>query len=142
MDNFPEDLKTVVHDHWGQFPPQHPLIADFFGLVIFLLWCMSFLGNSCVIYIFLSERSLRTPTNMFIINLAFSDLCMITTQGLPVTISAFASDHWIYGALICQIYACLGGIFGKHCTLLMVFYKVNFDYYRNCFINDHGCHWI
>jgi hypothetical protein len=26
---------------------------------------------------------------MFIVNLAFSDLCMMTTQGLPVAINAF-----------------------------------------------------
>jgi hypothetical protein len=22
LDNFPEDLRSVVHDHWGTFPPQ------------------------------------------------------------------------------------------------------------------------
>ena len=50
---------------------------------------------------------------MFIVNLAFSDLCMMTTQGLPVAINAFVQDHWMWGALICKIYACIGGIFGN-----------------------------
>ena len=113
MDNFPEDLKRVVHEHWGQFPPQHPLIGDLIGFIFFFLWCTSFFGNAVVIYIFMSEKSLRTPTNIFIVNLAFSDMCMITTQGLPCVITAFASDHWMFGALLCEVYACLGGIFGN-----------------------------
>ena len=114
MDNFPEDLKRVVHDHWAQFPPQHPLIGDLFGFIFFFLWCTSFFGNAVVIFIFMSEKSLRTPTNIFIVNLAFSDMCMITTQGLPCVINAFASDHWMFGATLCEVYACLGGIFGEN----------------------------
>ncbi len=51
-------------------------------------------------------------TNMFIVNLALSDLLMMTTQGLPVVINAFASDVWMWGATICRVYACIGGIFG------------------------------
>ena len=50
---------------------------------------------------------------MFIVNLALSDLLMMTTQALPVAINAFASDIWMYGALTCKVYACIGGIFGK-----------------------------
>ena len=38
-------------------------------------------------------------TNIFIVNLAISDLCMLSTQGLPCVIYAFDSDHWIYGPL-------------------------------------------
>ena len=32
-------------------------------------------------------------TNISIVNLAISDLCMMTTQGLPCLIYAFDSDH-------------------------------------------------
>ena len=56
-------------------------------------------------------------TNLFIVNLAFSDLCMMTTQSLPVSINAFVQDVWMYGPLMCKVYACIGGIFGKFCYL-------------------------
>ena len=36
---------------------------------------------------------------MFVVNLAFSDLCMMTTQGPPVTINAFTQRYWMWGAL-------------------------------------------
>ncbi len=50
---------------------------------------------------------------MFVLNLAMSDLIMFTTHGLPMCLNMFISDHWIYGVLGCQLYACSGGIFGK-----------------------------
>ena len=67
-------------------------------------------------------------TNIFIVNLAFSDLCMMTTQGLPVVINAFAADHWMWGAKLCEIYACLGGIFGT--TSIMTMVVIGYDRYN------------
>ena len=64
MDGFPEELRSVVHDHWGNFPPQHPLIGDLFGVIFFFLWIVSFLGNGCVIYVFLATPKLRSPVSV------------------------------------------------------------------------------
>jgi r-opsin len=52
---------TIIHPHWSQYPPVNPLVGHFFGLIFFFLWIMSFVGNGCVIYIFLKVKSLRTP---------------------------------------------------------------------------------
>ena len=67
MDGFPEELREVAHDHWGTFPPQHPLIPDLFAILFFFLWIVSFLGNGCVIYIFLCTPKLRSPVSTTII---------------------------------------------------------------------------
>ena len=64
LDNFPDDLREVVNDQWEKFPPQHPLIVDLFGVIFFLLWALSFLGNGCVMWIFLTTKSIRTPVNL------------------------------------------------------------------------------
>ncbi len=50
---------------------------------------------------------------MFVVNLAFSDMLMIITQGAPVVLNVFVSDFWMYGPLACKIYGLLGGITGK-----------------------------
>ena len=55
--------------------------------------CVNFVGNGLVIYIFLKTKSLRTPTNMFVVNLAISDCIMMCTMGLPVTINAFVQER-------------------------------------------------
>ena len=52
-------------------------------------------------------------TNMFIINLALSDMGIMLTQGPLMFINAFYSDYWMWGSLLCKIYGCTGGIFGK-----------------------------
>ena len=64
MDNFPEDLREVVSDHWAQFPPQHPLIVDFFGILFFCLTITNLFANSLVIYVFLANKDLRTPVRI------------------------------------------------------------------------------
>ena len=41
MDNFPEELREVVNDHWAQFPPQiwgqNPMVVQFFAIFYFLV---------------------------------------------------------------------------------------------------------
>lgn len=65
-DGVPQDLMGVVVDpHWSQFAPANPLIPHFFGVLFFFLWLISFLGNGCVIYIFLKVKSLRTPVSPY-----------------------------------------------------------------------------
>ena len=120
MDNFPEELRSVVHDHWAQFPPQHPLVVDLFGLFFLFLTFVCLFGNGLVIYVFLSTKSLRTPTNMFIVNLAISDSGIMFSQGPLMFINAFNSDFWMWGPFVCRLYGCLGGIFGVVSIMTMV----------------------
>ena len=40
-------------------------------------------------------KSLRTPSNMFVVNLALSDFCMMLTQAWPVIINAFSQESLI-----------------------------------------------
>ena len=51
--------------------------------------------------------------NMLMVNLAVSDCGIFITQGPLMFINAFASPFWLYGAFMCRLYGCLGGIFGK-----------------------------
>jgi len=124
----PQELNPILDDHWKQFPPQHPLIPHIFGILFFFLWMVNFVGNGLVIYCFLKTKALRTPTNMFVVNLAASDLVMMTTMGLPVTINAFTQRYWMWGVLACQLYACIGAICGTASILTMV--VIGYDRYN------------
>ena len=64
MYNFPEELREVVNDHWSQFPPQHPLVADIFGILFFVLTVVNFIANSLVIYVYLGTEELKTPVRI------------------------------------------------------------------------------
>ncbi|XP_014831187.1 PREDICTED: melanopsin-A-like [Poecilia mexicana] len=66
------------------------------GSVILAIGVTGVVGNFLVIYAFSRSRSLRTPANMFIINLAVTDLLMCLTQS-PVFFTTSMNKRWIFG---------------------------------------------
>ncbi|XP_029962200.1 melanopsin-A [Salarias fasciatus] len=81
------------------------------GSVILAIGITGMVGNFLVIYAFSRSRSLRTPANMFIINLAITDLLMCVTQ-TPIFFTTSMHRRWIFGEKACEIYAFCGALFG------------------------------
>uniref|UniRef100_A0A2K6V0T7 Melanopsin n=1 Tax=Saimiri boliviensis boliviensis TaxID=39432 RepID=A0A2K6V0T7_SAIBB len=109
---------------WIPFPtvdvPDHAHYT--LGTVILLVGVTGMLGNLTVIYTFCravlhavtvmtQSRSLRTPANMFIINLAVSDFLMSFTQA-PVFFASSLYKQWLFGETGCEFYAFCGALFG------------------------------
>ncbi|NXN23459.1 OPN4A protein, partial [Nycticryphes semicollaris] len=90
--------KMTMQDAPGAFPtvdvPDHAHYA--IGVVILIVGITGTLGNFLVIYAFCRSRSLRTPANTFIINLAISDFLMSITQS-PVFFTNSLHKRWIFG---------------------------------------------
>lgn len=64
---------------------------------------LSLVGNSIVIFTVWRNNSMRSVTNLFIGNLAASDL-LITILGMPNMITQlYLGYKWIFGAAICKI---------------------------------------
>ncbi|XP_047207055.1 melanopsin-A isoform X2 [Girardinichthys multiradiatus] len=81
------------------------------GSVILAIGITGVVGNFLVIYAFSRSRSLRTPANMFIINLAITDLLMCITQS-PIFFTTSMHKRWIFGEKGCELYAFCGALFG------------------------------
>ncbi|XP_061787954.1 melanopsin-A-like [Nerophis lumbriciformis] len=81
------------------------------GVVILAVGITGILGNFLVIYVFCRSRSLRTPSNIFIINLAVTDFFMCVTQ-TPVFFITSMHKRWIFGVKGCELYAFCGALFG------------------------------
>ncbi|XP_059130536.1 melanopsin [Peromyscus eremicus] len=98
---------------WVPFPtvnvPDHAHYI--LGTVILLVGLTGMLGNLTVIYTFCRNRGLRTPANMFIINLAVSDFLMSFTQA-PVFFASSLYKKWLFGETGCEFYAFCGAVFG------------------------------
>lgn len=124
----PKEILPVIPTHWANFPPQHPLVPHVFGIIFFIAWVVNFVGNGLVIYIFLKTKSLRTPSNMFVVNLALSDCIMMTTMGPPVTINAFVKRYWMWGVFGCKLYGALGAICGTCSIMTMI--VIGYDRYN------------
>nr|BDG00820.1 mammalian-like melanopsin type 2 short isoform [Verasper moseri] len=81
------------------------------GVVIMAVGITGMLGNLLVIYAFCRSRSLRTPSNIFIINLAVTDFLMCFTQ-TPIFFLTSMHKRWIFGKKGCELYAFCGALFG------------------------------
>ncbi|XP_044033852.1 melanopsin-A-like isoform X2 [Siniperca chuatsi] len=103
----------------GSMVPSHPFptvdVPDHahytIGVVILAVGITGMLGNFLVIYAFCRSRSLRTPSNIFIINLAVTDLLMCLTQ-TPIFFITSMHKRWIFGKKGCELYAFCGALFG------------------------------
>ncbi|XP_037128034.1 melanopsin-A-like isoform X2 [Syngnathus acus] len=110
-----EASPTAVMPHRSPHPfptvdvPDHAHYT--IGSVILAIGITGLLGNFLVIYAFSRSRSLRTPANMFIINLAVTDLLMCVTQA-PVFFASSMHKRWIFGEKACELYAFCGALFG------------------------------
>ncbi|XP_065335158.1 rhodopsin-like [Cloeon dipterum] len=111
VDSVPLDMLFLVDSHWYQFAPLNPLWHGILGFVIGLLGVIAWTGNSVVIYVFSCTRKLRTPSNMFVVNLAASDFLMMVCMS-PVMIINCYYETWVMGPLLCEVYAMTGSLFG------------------------------
>lgn len=96
VDKVPQEMLYLVDKHWYQFPPMNPLWHSILGFAIFCLGVISFLGNGCVVYIFTTTKSLRTPSNLLVVNLAFSDWMMMITMAPPMVVNCYY-ETWTFG---------------------------------------------
>ncbi|XP_037609922.1 melanopsin-A-like isoform X1 [Sebastes umbrosus] len=103
----------------GSVVPNHPFptvdVPDHahytIGVVILIVGITGMLGNFLVMYAFCRSRSLRTPSNIFIINLAVTDFLMCLTQ-TPIFFITSMHKRWIFGKKGCELYAFCGALFG------------------------------
>nr|BAG80985.1 opsin [Branchinella kugenumaensis] len=128
IDGAPADIVALTHAHWKKFPPSNPAWNYLFACLYFFLWVINHIGNGLVIKIFLKTKSLRTPSNMLIVNLAIADFFMMLTQSPLFIISAFSSRWWIWGHFWCRFYGYTGGITGIAAIFTLVF--IGYDRYN------------
>jgi len=75
-------------------------------------------GNYCVIRIFGSTPSLRTPSNMLVMNLAISDLLLVLTMFPEMIYNFWTGGPWRQGEAICYAHAFCGNFFDSLCAIL------------------------
>lgn len=111
VDRVLPEMLYMVDPHWYQFPPMNPLWHGILGFVIGVLGVISVIGNGMVIYIFSTTKSLRTPSNLLVVNLAFSDFFMMFTMSPTMVINCY-QETWVLGPFMCELYGLFGSLFG------------------------------
>jgi len=124
VDKVPTDMLDLIDPHWYQFPPMNPLWHSILGFAMFIFGMVSLAGNGVVVSVFLSTKSLRTPSNLLVVNLAFSDFLMMMTMAPPMILNCI-NESWIFGPLMCELYGMLGSLFGCASIWTMVMIAVD-----------------
>ena len=92
-----------------------------FGLISIVGVC----GNALVIYVILSQPSMRTVTNILLFNLAVSDIAFLLFT-VPFTAYKYAAFSWDFGDLFCKMVQ----FFLYVCTYVTVWTLVAISGYR------------
>ncbi|XP_005095139.1 somatostatin receptor type 2-like [Aplysia californica] len=84
-------------------------VLPYVMIVCYILICiLGLAGNGLVIYVVLMFAKMKTVTNMYILNLALSDILFIVI--LPMMATTTLMEHWIFGFAMCKIYFVLYSI--------------------------------
>ncbi|XP_015210209.2 chemokine XC receptor 1-like [Lepisosteus oculatus] len=79
--------------------------GTFSSVCYLLIFCFSLIGNTLVLCTLIKYENLKKVTNIFILNLAVSDL--IFSFSLPFW-AVYHVHHWVFGTFMCQL---LTGVF-------------------------------
>ncbi|XP_055910019.1 opsin Rh3 isoform X3 [Eupeodes corollae] len=121
----PEELQHIP-DHWLKYTEPPESLNYLLGLLYIFFFLMASTGNGLVIYVFCSAKSLRTPSNMFVINLAICDFFMMSKT--PVFIWNSFRCGFAMGHMGCQIYGIIGSYTGIGASLTNAF--IAYDRYN------------
>ncbi|XP_035912048.1 opsin-2 [Anopheles stephensi] len=99
-----------INPFWLQFEP--PSAGEHYGLAVFYFLMMLFgvIGNALVVFMFYRYRSLRTPANYLVINLAVADF--IIMMEAPMFIYNSIHQGPALGSIGCTVYALMGALGG------------------------------
>ena len=97
-----EDFVRIVKEnrdllHWFGPEVEVPLIVVYVLIII-----IGLLSNACICYVILMRRTLRTVRNMFIMNLAVSDMIMCILC-MPFTLVKLLLKNWPLGDVMCRL---------------------------------------
>uniref|UniRef100_A0A8C5IVW2 Neuropeptide FF receptor 1 n=1 Tax=Junco hyemalis TaxID=40217 RepID=A0A8C5IVW2_JUNHY len=86
-----------------------PWVAAVFITSYLLIFLLCMVGNGGVCFIVLWSRRMRTVTNLFILNLAVSDL-LVGLFCMPTTLLDNIIAGWPFGSLVCKMSGMVQGI--------------------------------
>ncbi|MCI4392722.1 hypothetical protein PGIGA_G00149140 [Pangasianodon gigas] len=86
-----------------------PSVAAIFIVSYLLIFLVCMVGNGVVCFIVLRSKNMRTVTNLFILNLAVSDL-LVGIFCMPTTLLDNIITGWPFGSMVCKVSGMVQGI--------------------------------
>lgn len=96
----PVDAKQ--HQQQGNTEQHSPFVIATLIIIYSIIFLLGTVGNSLVVYVVCRKRSMQSVTNVFIMNLAFSDILMCLLA-VPFTPISFFQEYWMLGKFLCHL---------------------------------------
>ncbi|XP_031624822.1 opsin, ultraviolet-sensitive-like [Contarinia nasturtii] len=120
----PEDL-DIIPKHWLTYAEPAASLHLLIGTFYTAFMVCGLIGNGLVIWIFATSKSLRTPSNLFVINLAVCDFLMMSK--IPMLIYNSFKQGMALGSVWCEVYGLIGSISGIGASITNAF--ISYDRY-------------
>ncbi|XP_075225419.1 rhodopsin 3 [Lycorma delicatula] len=108
--NVPAEELVHIPEHWFNYPEPDPMNNYILGIIYVFFMFFALIGNGLVIWIFSAAKSLRTPSNMFVVNLAICDFMMMSKT--PIFVYNSFHQGYALGHSACQLFATIGSFSG------------------------------
>ncbi|GMT35922.1 hypothetical protein PFISCL1PPCAC_27219, partial [Pristionchus fissidentatus] len=96
-------------------PSSSPYTIVPFAIFYSTIFVLGLAGNVAIIYVTLKHRTLQTVQNMFILNLAASDI-IVCLLSLPITPVTNIYKNWFFGSVLCRLIPWVQGVSIFICT--------------------------
>uniref|UniRef100_A0A8D0UEE9 Neuropeptide FF receptor 2 n=3 Tax=Sus scrofa TaxID=9823 RepID=A0A8D0UEE9_PIG len=104
LDLYSDSSITYVNYYLHQ-----PQVTAIFIISYFLIFFLCMVGNTVVCFIVMRNKHMHTVTNLFILNLAISDL-LVGIFCMPITLLDNIIAGWPFGSSMCKISGLVQGI--------------------------------
>ncbi|KAL6096602.1 npffr2 [Pungitius sinensis] len=105
----PENPPTHRNVTYVAFYLHETSVAVVFTVSYLLIFLVCMVGNGVVCFLVLRSKNMRTVTNLFILNLAISDL-LVGIFCMPTTLVDNIITGWPFGSLVCKLSGMVQGI--------------------------------
>ncbi|RCN44874.1 7 transmembrane receptor [Ancylostoma caninum] len=98
------DANFVCHRYVDDHPDltNEPVVMFIFAVLYIHIFILGIVGNVAVLYLTLKNRHLQSVQNIFILNLAASDVLMCLTS-LPITPITNVYKTWFFASPVCKL---------------------------------------
>ncbi|XP_062963521.1 neuropeptide FF receptor 2 [Cynocephalus volans] len=102
-------LHSDINITYVNYYLHQPQVAAIFIFSYFLIFFLCMMGNTVVCFIVMRNKHMHTVTNLFILNLAISDL-LVGIFCMPITLLDNIIAGWPFGSTMCKVSGLVQGI--------------------------------
>uniref|UniRef100_A0A0N4Z018 G_PROTEIN_RECEP_F1_2 domain-containing protein n=1 Tax=Parastrongyloides trichosuri TaxID=131310 RepID=A0A0N4Z018_PARTI len=113
--NNDSDDKCEVYYQMYPDPSSNPYVFIPFAIFYMVIFTLGIIGNVSIIYVTVRHKVLQSVQNMFILNLAASDI-IVCLLSLPITPVTNVFKNWYFGEVLCRLIALIQGVSIYICT--------------------------